>query len=446
VQKNLILIVVDTLRADHLACYGYHRETSPSIDALAARGIRFQSCFSQAPWTIPSFTTVMSGIYPEAHRVVSSPWNIPNANTIVFNDNVPVLAELLQASGYQTIAFDNLHQMASHPKWFVRGFDHYINLTRRPGLFHHHVRASEVQKAVESWLSSCFDLPVFIFLHYWEPHLPYNQEPPYDSWFRAEIDAAAVPALGGEYVPRWGYVDELTPRALEAISSYDGEIRYLDGYIERLLVSLEQHGILQNSVVVFSADHGESMVEHGILFDHQDLYEPTVHVPLIVTDSSANSPRGLVVPDLVEHVDLVPTLLDFLDVPLPPGLNGRSLKSVITGRGPAPLGRAVHATQDGRHPSRMLRTQDWKAIRRFRGIEPAVELYDLRTDPYELVNVAPSYIEIARKMSSQMDEWTRDLLSPMGLGDPFDDVSLNADFFQYPGDPDLAFFYRWLNG
>ena len=444
-MKNLILVVVDTLRADHLGCYGYHRDTSPQIDALAARGVRFENCFSQAPWTIPSFTNIVSGIYPEANRVVASPWNVPNANTIALDDRIPVLAEMLQEHGYHTIAIDNLHQMSSHPKWFVRGYDHYINLTRRPGLFHHHVRASEIQRAVEKWLESRPDAPVFLFLHYWEPHLPYNQEPPYDSWFKGELGDAPVERNGGrEYVPRWGYLDRLTPRALEAIASYDAEIRYLDDYIGRLLEALDRHGITRDCTFVFSGDHGESMVEHEILFDHQDLYEPTVHVPLIISDSDPGTARRRVVSELVEHVDLVPTVLDCLNVPQPPGLCGRSLKPALEPGGAVPVSAAVHATQDGARPSRMLRTTEWKLVQRFFGRPQGRELYHLTEDPYELVNAAEAYPDIANEMADQMRCWLDRLLEPYGLADPFCDPRLSVDFFQYPGDPALADFYAWL--
>lgn len=450
---NIILIVIDTLRADHLGCYGYGRNTSPRIDELAQDGVRFASCYSQAPWTIPSFTTIMTGMFPEAHRVAASPWNVPNANRITLDDRVPVLAELLLDAGYVTAAFDNLHQMASHPKWFVRGYNYYVNATPRTGLFHHHVRADHINAQLEPWLESHRRDKFFAFVHYWEPHTPYNQPSPFDTMFPAEIDLPTVATPdGGKYVPGWGRRETLNARTLRAIAGYDGEIRFVDEYVGRVVGMLQRLGLWDDTLLIISGDHGECMTEHGVLFEHLHLYEPTVHVPLIFAGPQTRG-AGKVVDSLVQHTDILPTVLDLIGVPIPPTVDGQSLKGHLNGSPDAPTRRQVHALQDGKFPTRMLRTRDWKLIHRYQFSEGARremgigrELYSLADDPYELRNVADSQPAVVRRLEVEMGEWLKQVLSPHGGIDPLQAEELTVDFNQYPGDPVLADFYRWVSG
>lgn len=441
---NVLLLAIDTLRADHLGCYGYHRRTSPVIDSLASRGTLFEQCHSQAPWTIPSFTTIMTGMYPESHKIAASPWNVPNANGIALDDRVPVLAERLLASGYVTMALDNLQQMASHPRWFVRGYNYYINLTRKPGLWHHHVRADEIHSELIGWLQRHRDDQFFAFVHYWEPHLPYNQPAEYHGLFPAGIDQPVITRNGREYVPRWGFRDELTPRMLESVDAYDEEIRFVDDYIGRVVEELDRLHLLDNTMIAVVGDHGECMVEHGVLFNHMELYEPTVHVPLVIV-APGGQVAGRRVDALVEHVDIVPTILELAGVPVTADLDGRSLVPWLQG-GTPDWRTTSHAVQDGAHPCRMILDRDWKLLVRLPsgGAPGRLELYSRRDDPYELANVAGVEPDIAANLQRAAAAFVESQLTRHGGTDPLIDPAWSIDFNQFPGDPVLGEFYRWL--
>ncbi len=452
-MKNILLIVVDTLRADHMSCYGYRHETSPFIDSWAKESVRFERCYTQAPWTIPSFTTIMSGMYPEGHRVVASPWNAPNALNIFYDDKLPILPELLLDSDFRTVAIDNLHQMGSHPRWFVRGYNHYVNSTRRSGLVHHHVRADEINADFTNWLDIHGEEPFFGFLHYWEPHLPYNQPEKYNSLFPNDPKDLELEDIGGGelYLPRCGKMSDLTPRALEAISLYDAEIKFLDDQIELLFEDLDRRGILDDTIVVFAGDHGEAMVEHGIWFNHENLFEPTVHVPLIVSHPDhRDDVKGVVVDDYVGLVDITPTLLEAAGISVPENVQGNSLLPYLKSGVSEQSRETIHSVQNGRKPCRMYMKDDWKLIKRYPSMtengaqKEALELYNLKEDEFELQNLASDLKDRALSMEADMEQWVGGVTYPAGEGDPLRDSSKALDFYKYAGDPALAEFYSWV--
>jgi arylsulfatase A-like enzyme len=442
---NIILVAVDTLRADHLGCYGYHRNTSPFIDSLAKNSLLFERCYSQAPWTIPSFSTILSGLYPEQHRVVASPWNVPNATSISFDDSTPMLAELMLDRGYQTAAFDNLHQMASHPRWFNRGFNYYVNSTPRSGLYHHHMRADEINEGVFRWLRNDARPNFFLFLHYWEPHLPYNQPKEFRDRIPAEIDQKSITLSNGrELLPRWGFKDELSQRKLEAISMYDEEILFMDHEIEKLFGALESTKILDDSIVIFTGDHGECMFEHDVLFNHDNLFSATTHVPLII-----KAPDGIAkrCPELVEHIDLAPTILAASGARKTEKMRGRNLLEADPFDGK----RIVHSVHDGATPRRAFRTNehlalfeyDWKTHGESTRLEESrYEIYDLKSTDGEFVPVSNDdrQKDVLRTMKQA---WLTELLGDASK-DPLLDHRISVDFEKYPGDPELKEFYQWV--
>jgi arylsulfatase A-like enzyme len=448
---NILFIAIDTLRADHLSCYEYYRQTSPNIDTLSKNGTRFNYCFSQAPWTIPSFTTIITGMYPESHRIAASPWNIPNANQIVLDDNIPVLSEILQKSGYLTVAFDNLHQMASHPKWFVRGYNYYINLTRNPGHTQHHLRADEIFVHLKSWLQNHQNEKFFAFVHFWDPHLPYNQPKPFDNFFPPKIDIPiALLPNGKQYAPAWGEVSFLNPKVLKSIAAYDGEIRFVDEHIGKLMKTLDDLHLSDNTLVVLTGDHGESMIEHNILFDHFELYDPTTHVPLIF--HGPNIPKNKVIDSFVEHVDILPSILDFAGINIPSNIDGQSIRYLLSENLNNSIEKeVVHALQDGGSPCRMIRSKDWKLIIRYRKTLGSnknidLELYSLKDDQNELFNIADLRPDVTQQLQEKIQSWLKEILFHYNKTDPLFDKNLNIDFLKYPGDPVLVDFYQWISG
>jgi arylsulfatase A-like enzyme len=448
-QPNVLLIGIDTLRADHLGCYGYDQPTSPFLDDFCHGAVRFSQCISHAPWTIPSFTSILSGLDPIRHRVVASPWNIPNYAPVHFDDLMPTLAEMLRDAGYLTFAVDNLIDMGSHPAWFVRGFGHYVNLTDRGALRHHHVLAAQVTDAFLGWQGWRDDGAWFGFLHYWDPHLPYNYPRSYNEVLDAYRPISSPAPDGRPYLPRRGYAEEISDGYLELIAQYDRSIRYVDTEIGRLLAALEHTGALDNTIVVLTGDHGEAMVEHGVLFEHSLLYDPTIHVPLIVRAPGGHL-GGQVSNDIVQHHDIVPTILALAGLPE----YRQSTGSVLPPFASRPTRRHFAVSQqDGGAALRAVRTEDRKLICHYDLSQSTLtrparveryELYDLTTDPHELNDIADVRPNEVAELAAILETWRTAMLDGQALGDPLLDSAQRIDFANYPGDPVLVEFYRSL--
>ena len=281
---NVIWFVIDTLRSDHLSCYGYFRETSPNIDRLAKEGILFEDSYASAIATGPAFTSLFTGLAAIHHRFYLTPWNRPNAPLL--DDRITTLPEIIQARGdYTTAAFDNLINFRAHMKQFVRGFEFYINITRSPAWLHHHVIAQEVDRRLLPWLARHADEPFFAFVHYWDPHLPYNMPEHYQIFDRKHGDLIVKTAPDGyKYVPGWGLADALPEEPpLRTIDFYDDEIRYVDASIGAVRHLLEELDLLDDTVLIVTGDHGEDLNLHG-MWGHGFIYETTVRVPLIIRD------------------------------------------------------------------------------------------------------------------------------------------------------------------
>ena len=445
-KPNILMLGLDTLRADHLGCYGYDRPTSPFIDRFAAQSVLFERCISHAPWTIPSFTSVMSGLDPIRSKVVASPWNVPNYKPIRFDDSTPILAEVLRDAGYFTLAIDNLLEMGSHPSWFVRGFCEYINLTDTMYLRHHHVCAEQITDRMLSANIQVVDGPWFAFLHYWDPHLPYNYPKRYDAELPVWLPEPVAAPSGRDYLPHRGYADEINGQFAELIAQYDRSILYLDNELKRLFSALEVAGALKNTIVVMFGDHGEAMVEHGVLFEHSLLYEPTVHVPMIICDFRFGH-KGRI-GDLVQHHDVVPTLMALcgLDIDWP------TTGVVMPPFGPSPDRRFAVSTQDGGAAMRAIRNDRWKLIIQYDprqsglarpAVVERVELYDLEADPFELNDISGRRPDQVSVLLADLEAWRIGALGPTET-DPLLDAEQRVDFNDYPGDPELAQFYRGL--
>jgi arylsulfatase A-like enzyme len=428
------MLAVDTLRADHLGCYGYDQPTSPFIDSLAARSVLYEHCFSHAPWTIPSFTSIMSGLDPIRSRVVSSPWNVPNYKPVRFDDTALTLAEALREVGYFTYAVDNLVEMASHPSWFVRGFHRYVNLTDRLSLRQHHVLAEQCTDEVLSCDLSRIAQPWFAFVHYWDPHQPYNYPKRYDDQLKPYRPAAVIAANGREYLPRRGYSDEVSEFYLQLIAQYDRSILYLDDELRRLCAGLDHTGALDDTIIVLFGDHGEAMVEHGVLFRHSLLYDPTIHVPMIIHDPRSGQ-MGRVA-DFVQHHDLAPTLMELIGVAHDWPVSGRTMPPF----GIADERSFTVSTQDGGAAMRALRTECWKLICHYDLECPAdrwpadvrrFELYDIKADPFELVDRSDELPDVGAELLARLEGWRRTMLAD-GQSDPLLESELRVDFSKYP--------------
>ncbi len=418
---NVVLFVIDTLRADHLGCYGYFRDTSPTVDRLAAEGVVFKDSHATAVATGPGFTSIITGLSPIHHKFYLTPFNIPNA--INFDDDILTLAEMIwDHGGYTTAAFDNLMNFRSHMKQFVRGYEYYVNVTRTSRWIHHHVVGGEVNKRLIPWVHNHKDEQFFLFIHYWDPHTPYNQPPDYRRLFRyssmSHLETKTAPS-GYDYVQGWGTCEEISKPVSEReirgwpsteeypIDLYDGEIKYTDDLIQEVLSALEAAGIIEDTFIILTADHGEQLGQHGH-YGHPGLHEPNIFVPLILWHPSS-LPQGKVIEGYVQQADIVPTVLDLIGAKQPTQLDGRSLLPIVRGEQETREEIFVETNQQ-----RAILRSHWKLIRDVSG---NTRVYNLRLDPMETMNLADREADTKDVLERSLDQWVKANV-PEGESDP----------------------------
>jgi arylsulfatase A-like enzyme len=315
---NVLVIVVDALRADHLAAYGYARETSPTITRLAAQGVRFANAYAQGPSTVPTHSSLFSGRLPFQHGSYDARYPL--------RDEELTLAEFFAGHGYRTFAVAS--SVRFHPlSGYAQGFETY-DVARAPKKSR--LGAMVTQKALRI-IQEHDERPFFGFLHYLGPHQPYAPPEPYRSqWHPGRAEPR--PEETGTFLSAHADPERpLDPETLAyLIGLYDGEISALDPEIGRLLGGLVLWGYDRNTIVVLTADHGEQFKEHGGLSHGGGLYEELLRVPLIVR-WPARIAAGRVVSRPTQTVDLFPTLAALAGVPPPEGLPGRNLAPALLG-------------------------------------------------------------------------------------------------------------------
>jgi arylsulfatase A-like enzyme/Flp pilus assembly protein TadD len=368
-KPNILLITVDTLRADHLGCYGDKGIRTPAIDALAARGVLFARAFAHTPSTLPSHTNILLGLTPNAHGVHD------NSNFIVRKDFL-TLAEWLKAQGYATGAFVGAFPLDSR-FGLVQGFDVYDDNYGSQGptdmTFVERKADVVVGKALE-WLEGRTG-PWFLWIHLFDPHQPYEPPEPFRSQYPG--------------------------------NPYDGEIAFVDSALAKLLGFLEERNLTDRTAVIFTADHGESLGEHGESTHGYFAYNATLHVPLILALPGAKPAR---VEANVCHVDVFPTVCGFLGKKEPPGLQGRSLLPLVQGKSLA--ARPVYFEALTAYYNR-----GWAPLRGYiQGREkymdsPIPEVYDLEKDFAELDNIAG--LDDLAKIKKTFSELVRSESSPL---------------------------------
>jgi arylsulfatase A-like enzyme len=377
-RPNILLISIDSLRADHLGCYGWRRDTSPRIDALAASGVRFTNAWATTSWTLPSHVSMLTGRSLLGHGVLENGDAIPGS--------VPLLAALLQAAGYRTAAFVAAPYLSSR-YGFGRGFDVYDDTTvsfAAHGDSHLGVTSPLIHAAVTRWLEAAADEPgtktgpFFLFVHFWDVHYDYAPPPPFDTLFDPHYGGA----LTAEDFERNARINpRMEERDLEHIVAlYDGEIRFTDGYVGRLLDLVTQLGLAADTLIIVTADHGDEFFEHGNKGHHRTLYEEVLHVPLIIARPGTMA-TGIVRTDPVSLTDIVPTVLGEAGVTLPAGIEGRTL----FGPPGAHSGRVLVAELYKKPALNLqvaVRVGPHKLVQSLQ--HPKVEFFDLARDPQEL--------------------------------------------------------------
>jgi arylsulfatase A-like enzyme len=421
---NVILISLDTTRADHLGCYGYARDTSPNLDAIAAQGALAEWCISPHIPTHPAHTTLFTGQDVWRHRILQQ-----GAGTEL-DPSVPTLTELLRDRGYYTAAADNLG------RWFARGFDSYEGYSwpmepGKPWRKAEAVNATALQQVERCARQSH---PFFLFLHYWDPHTPYLPPPPFDTRFYSgdgkdpanhSMDAAMSEPAFRAYFQQWmpGVTDVEFPKA-----RYDAEIAYMDSCLGDLFAAVERLGLVDETVLAITADHGEELDEHQLWFDHHGLYDTNLRIPLILR-CPALIPPGTRLGGQIQMPDVAPTLLDLVGLAKiadETGMVGQSLAPALRDGRPLPS-RPAFLTESTWERKRGVRTEEWKLIRALEDPfgKPPVELFSLKDDPRELNNLANRYPDKVAELTALLDEHLRLRTTQTGQPDPLETSELS---------------------
>ncbi len=446
--QGVIVIWADTLRWDHLNIYGHARETAPVLSRMAAEGALFHDCLTQANWTLPSTTSLLTSLYATTHGVIdgSPPGydQLPMAAT--------TMAEVFHDAGYATLSFSSV--------WFIgryfnmhQGFDESHEFDSldwdKPNWSK---TAREYIDRLVPWLEAHRDVPFFVFLHVFDPHAPYESYPPYDTLWadparkkKHEISVEKVKEFivhpdrkGSEVMPLRKELEKAGIDPDEYISLpkdwYDGSIRGMDTEIGRLLERLEALGLDKKTLVIFASDHGEQFLEHGYTGHGNAVYSEETHSPLIIRWPGVVPERGEVF-ETVRTIDLMPTILDLCRIPLPEAMQGQSLVPLLgvgkrVSRPSAPRYRNVMSTNgqwrnepavsERLLPDRVKKMfpelggdlyaiilDGWKLIYISQPVEGQAEyeLYDHRKDPLDQVDLAAQHPELVRRLVEELSAW-----------------------------------------
>ena len=421
---HIVLISIDTLRADHLGSYGNERVETPRIDAFASEGVLFEQHVSVAPVTLPSHTSLMTGTYPRTHGTPRNGFIVDESNTL--------LAERLRDAGFTTAGFVSAVPLASS-FGFAQGFDSYDEPVRRvlgndrdPAITR---RADWMTDRVLQWLDEggAQAERLFVFVHYFDVHYPYENGEPWDSMYRDEDMPDAGGSMQDLHRLRRAFRrsdPEAAGLSRARAAAYAGGVTWTDGQIGRLLDGLAERGLLDRSLVILTSDHGETMDSHPEeLWDHGlTLFEETMHVPLILRFPSGWQ-AGRRVSQLVANIDLAPTLLEWLSLPPLEEASGTSFAPLVAGgtlppRAPVfleamepsdKLADAGALRWRNERKRRAARSQQWKLL--FQPWNGEVRAYDLLLDPGETVPLAPGAPE-PRQLQLDLEEWAAGPVRP----------------------------------
>jgi arylsulfatase A-like enzyme len=421
--RGVIVIVADTLRSDHLDAWGYHRPTAPNLAALAAEGTRFADNISQGSWTKVAVSSLLTSLYASSHGVYDIPHKIPAS--------VTTLTEVFREAGYATfhtssVTFSgknsNLHQGVEvlHERESIDDLGDYRSKTSR----------TYVDRLLP-WLEDHRDQPFFVFLHVFDPHSPFRPMSPYDRrWLDDDAIARHEQHLEkvDDVVKVFHHLPSAEQLAEAAVDTetfvtaekawYDGSIRAMDYEIARLLERLQELGLRDDTLIAFVADHGEEFLEHGNHWHGHSAYGELVNVPMFVT-WPARVPAGLIIEETTQSIDLMPTLLELAQLPIPESAQGSSLlpllaepheagsagwsrRAVFTER-KNPPGEATEGTAD----SFAVLADGWKLIWNVvvRDDRPEIELFDHHNDPLNRVNVADRHPQVVADLRGRLESW-----------------------------------------
>jgi len=431
-KPNIILISIDTLRSDHLSCYGYSRTTTPNIDRIAEGGVMFKNAYSTAVWTPPAHASMLTGYYPSQHQVV-------HQNKL--NDDIPTIAQVLKKRGYHTAGFVNNSQVGELVG-LAKGHDAFYEIWKGFSrnqvlkLGAHKIRkflgyaddgAARTNQLAFNWLRKGWnqEQPFYMFIHHIDAHNPLKAPRPFLFHFlsqerRAQVDMEKIWKVADN--PLACFTDEiqLNEVELQALTAlYDEEIRYVDHIIGQLVTLLEEMKVFDDTLFILTADHGEHLGEHGMYSHVASLYEPIVHIPFLMRYPRVLSPE--VREDYIQLVDIFPTISaacnsELSDSNLPgknllePNNDGddRLLFAEWEGRIPFFVKDRLNdnnrkrITEQFSNKKWMCRRGDFKLISDERG---NYELYNTVTDPDEKDNLNSEQPSVFGQLREKLEEW-----------------------------------------
>ena len=431
---NIVLITMDTVRADHLSCYGYQRLTTPNVDQLAREAVLYKNAYAASSWTLPSHASLFTGMYPSKHGAANSS---ETRSILKLSDKNTTLAEVLSQKGYRTAGIIGGPYCASI-YGIAQGFEYYNEtffaynrdisfyfLYQVAELFYplkdpiiqygysdFKRVASHLNEFAFGWLKENSSQPFFLFVNYFDAHRPYVPPPPYDEYFNkispdiilkytSKLDKSYLMAEDKFVGDIIAGTQKLTPEEREfLVSRYDGELRYLDHHLGRLLERLKTLKVYDNTLIIVTSDHGEAFGEHNLLDHGRTLYDELVRVPLIIKYPSAYKKSGAI-EKRVSLVDLFPAILSMLNQPIPADIDGQTLSESQ---------RFIVTEWNMRWFDCDPYRRDLKAI--YQGKEKYIwasnaqhELYDLEQDPGETINLFKKFPQRAQRMEQTLKQW-----------------------------------------
>jgi arylsulfatase A-like enzyme len=404
-RPNVLLITIDTIRADHCSSYGYHRLTTPTLSRVADQGVVFREAYAPIPTTAPSHASIFTSMYPRSHKLMK--------NGLTLQPQLSTLAEILKAAGFTTGAVVGSFPVAAR-FGFNQGFDFFDDAFDEDGgqprrqvwegnrietVFDRDAKFTS-RRAAE-WLRNqrSSESPFFLWVHYFDPHSPYEPGDEYRDLF-------------------WGARDgHPADHPLEhTVAMYDAEIRETDDAIGNLLSVVDEESLMESTVVVITGDHGEGLMQHGHMAHGIHLYEEAVRVPLVFSWPKV-LPAGRTLQGPVQLIDVMPTLLELTGIPRDDGNDrGMSLVGAMKGRDELDPDREIFLERRLFKNRRVgqffvngtkfgLRSGPWKYIEAVE--ESTRELYNLETDPHETINLATEHQQIAGRLSKKLGAWSR---------------------------------------
>ncbi len=404
---NVILLTIDSLRPDHLGCYGYHKTTSPHIDAIAEGGQLFRRAFSQSAWTIPGIMSTFTSLQPPVHQIEERGAMLDPAIITIF--------DRFRDAGYTV---PNICFLLTIPE--------FSNI--RIGPPEEEYFSQEDDDELFRWLDENHESKFFVWYHHRNVHLPYNPKETsrelflpgfedvesFSSGIRAvSSDAAVVPVGTVEF-------ERSDKPIIEGL--YDGEVKDLDSFVGRLYAKLRKYGLLEKTLIVMTADHGEELMDHGFVghastMHSATMYDEVIRIPLIMS-LPGYLPGGRKIREQVQQIDIMPTILDIVGIPIPPGVQGRSLLPILfdaeaENESSVPVfSETVYggyqATEEmAKTRWRCVRTDAWKLVEVEGPLGVSYQLYDLLLDPKELDNVYDKNVQMPPILQALLTEWKR---------------------------------------